>query len=127
MGYLWALMSVLLVSSAQLGMKWAMVQLPAASDPDFATAMLAGGSGALALACGLAAYAFSIGCWYMALRRLPLSKVYPLLSLSYVLVWFAAMMLPWLNERFSPEKLIGVAAIVTGLVLICLPDKRRGK
>lgn len=128
MGYIWALMSVLLVSGAQLSMKWAMIQFPPASlSLEFAMSVLFGGYGLLALICGLAAYAFSMGCWYMALKRIPLSKAYPLLSLSYVLVWFAAINLPWLNEAFSPEKLIGVAAIFVGLVLICLPHKRSHK
>lgn len=121
MGYIWALMSVLLVSGAQLSMKWAMIQFPpAAPSLEFIKAVLFGGYGLLALIGGLAAYAFSMGCWYMALKRIPLSKAYPLLSLSYVLVWFAAINLPWLNEAFSPGKLLGVAAIFVGLVLICL-------
>lgn len=108
MGYIWALMSVLLVSEAQLSMKWAMIQFPpAAPSLEFFTAVLFGGYSLLALICGLAAYAFSMGCWYMAIKRIPLSKAYPLLSLSYVLVWFAAINLPWLNEELSPEKLIG--------------------
>ncbi|EPF17553.1 Undecaprenyl phosphate-aminoarabinose flippase subunit ArnF [Cedecea davisae] len=128
MGYIWALMSVLLVSGAQLAMKWAMIQFPAASlSLDFAWAVLSGGYALFALLCGLAAYAFSMGCWYLALRRIPLSKAYPLLSLSYVLVWVSAINLPWLNEAFSPEKLIGVAAIFFGLVLICLPHNLRHK
>ncbi|RWR02640.1 4-amino-4-deoxy-L-arabinose-phospho-UDP flippase [[Pantoea] beijingensis] len=128
MGYMWALISVLLVSGAQLSMKWAMMQFPPATlSIDFARSVLFGSGGLVALLCGLAAYALSMGCWYLALRRIPLSKAYPLLSLSYVLVWFAAIVLPWLNELFSPVKLIGVAAIFVGLIMICLPRSVRHK
>lgn len=128
MGYLWALMSVLLVSGAQLSMKWAMIQFPPVTPSlAFIEAVLFSGFGLLALMSGLAAYALSMCCWYLALKRIPLSKAYPLLSLSYVLVWFAAINLPWLNEAFSRGKLLGVGAIFVGLILICLPHQLRHK
>ncbi len=126
MGYFWALMSVLLVSCAQLIMKWAMVALPPVERPETLLRALLGLSpGALALVVGLLAYAFSMGFWFLALRRIALSKAYPLLSLSYVLVWGAAIWLPWLNERFSAGKLLGVSAIFIGLLLVCLPSGKR--
>jgi hypothetical protein len=40
-----------------------------------------------ALLLGLMGYVASMGCWYLALHRLALSKAYALLSLSYILVW----------------------------------------
>lgn len=125
MGYLWAICSVLLVSSAQLAMKWAVMQFPPAElSLHFLTAFLfEQPGGLLALGAGLLAYALSMACWYLALRRLPLSKAYPLLSLSYVLVWGAAIILPWLNEPFSPLKLAGVGLIFIGLLLIFLPAR----
>lgn len=127
MGYLWAVCSVLLVSSAQLAMKWAVMQFPPAEfSLFFLTAFLFEHPLALlALGAGLLAYALSMACWYLALRRLPLSKAYPLLSLSYVLVWAAAIVLPWLNEPFSPLKLVGVGLIFVGLILIFLPARAR--
>ena len=125
MGYLWALCSVLLVSGAQLAMKWAMMQFPLVSfDLAFLEAVLFDNWLALlALFSGLSAYALSMLCWYLALRRIPLSKAYPLLSLSYVLVWAAAITLPWLNEPFSGLKLFGVGIIFVGLLLIFLPGR----
>ncbi|ABP60749.1 4-amino-4-deoxy-L-arabinose-phosphoundecaprenol flippase subunit ArnF [Enterobacter sp. 638] len=125
MGYFWALMSVLLVSGAQLMMKWAMVSLPPVGQTDaLMSAFMSVTPGAVALVIGLFAYVFSMGCWYMALRRIALSKAYPLLSLSYVLVWAAAIGLPWLHEPFSVGKLAGVSVIFVGLLLVCLPDKK---
>ncbi|PIJ50728.1 4-amino-4-deoxy-L-arabinose-phospho-UDP flippase [Erwinia sp. OLTSP20] len=126
-GYLWAAASVLLVSVAQLLMKWAMVQLPPLSSPllwlqSAALTALPG----LALLAGLMAYAASMLCWFAALRLLPLSRVYPLLSLSYVLVWLAALWLPGFHDRFSGLQLLGMAAIVAGLLLIC-SHRRTGR
>lgn len=124
MGYFWALMSVLLVSGAQLVMKWAMTTLPpVAQHQALLEAFYRFTPAAAALVIGLLAYAISMACWFLALRRIALSKAYPLLSLSYVLVWGAAIWLPWLNERFSAGKLIGVSAIFIGLLLVCLPQK----
>lgn len=125
MGYLWALCSVLLVSGAQLAMKWAVMQFPqAAFNLEFLSAVLFENvPGLLALLGGLTAYALSMVCWYLALRKIPLSKAYPLLSLSYVLVWGAAIALPWLNEPFSNSKLIGVGIIFVGLLLIFMPAR----
>lgn len=126
MGYFWALMSVLLVSCAQLIMKWAMMTLPPVSQhQELIAAFLSLSPGALALFAGLFAYVFSMCCWFLALRRIALSKAYPLLSLSYVLVWATAIWLPWLNESFSMGKLIGVSVIFIGLLLVCLPQRRR--
>ncbi|TNV21720.1 4-amino-4-deoxy-L-arabinose-phospho-UDP flippase [Buttiauxella sp. B2] len=126
MGYFWALMSVLLVSCAQLIMKWAMMTLPPVSQhAELLMAFLSLSSGALALFVGLFAYVFSMGCWFLALRRIALSKAYPLLSLSYVLVWATAIWLPWLNESFSTGKLVGVSVIFIGLLMVCLPQRKR--
>lgn len=126
MGYFWALMSVLLVSAAQLTMKWAMVELPPFNQINaMLTALISLTPGALALLAGLLAYALSMVCWFLALQRIALSKAYPLLSLSYVLVWAAAIWLPWLHESFSPGKLLGVSVIFIGLLLICWPEPKR--
>lgn len=125
MGYFWALMSVLLVSFAQLIMKWAMVALPPVElEGKLIQTLLHFPPGALALIVGLCAYVCSMGCWFLALRRVALSKAYPLLSLSYVLVWAAAIWLPWLDEAFSLAKLLGVGGIFSGLLLVCLPARK---
>lgn len=126
MGYFWALMSVLLVSAAQLIMKWAMVKLPPFTHFDVVlSALISLAPPALALFTGLLAYALSMCCWFLALRRIALSKAYPLLSLSYVLVWAAAIWLPWLNESFTTGKMLGVGVIFVGLLLVCWPEPKR--
>ncbi len=124
MGYFWAILSVLLVSSAQPAMKEAMTALPATDDlislfffmghhPMKAGLLLA----------GLAGYALSMGCWFLALKRLALSKAYALLSLSYILVWGIALGLGLHGEHFSLSALAGIGLIITGVILVCLPSQ----
>ena len=62
-----------------------------------------------------------MGCWYLALHRMALSKAYALLSLSYILVWGAAILLPGWGERFSWHGLVGVGFISLGVLVIFLP------
>ncbi|MBD8166593.1 4-amino-4-deoxy-L-arabinose-phosphoundecaprenol flippase subunit ArnF [Erwinia persicina] len=119
MGWLFAFCSVLLVSAAQLLLKWAMVQLPPLGQTGlFVDTLFTLSWPVLALSGGLVAYGLSMLCWVLALQRLPLSQAYPLLSLSYLLVWLAALWLPGLNEPFLWGKLAGALLILGGLLLI---------
>jgi len=114
-----ALVSVALVTLAQLMLRSAMMEFPAFS------ALLQGGTLPVLMLCaGLAAYGLSMLCWIAALRYQPLGQLYPLLSLSYVLVWLAAVVLPWFHEPFRWSSLAGVVLIVAGLLAVSLP---RGK
>lgn len=98
-GMVWALASVLLVSVAQLLLRYAMISLPPVSlSWEFVSVLLQPQKGTLALIVGLCGYLASMGCWYFALHRLPLSKAYALLSVSYILVWAAAIWLPGWHE-----------------------------
>jgi len=125
MGWLFALCSVLLVSGAQLLMKWAMIQLPSFAQPlHFLSVLLSFSTPVLALLSGLLAYALSMLCWLLALQRIPLSRAYPLLSISYLVVWGAALLIPSLNEHFLWGKLAGGVVILTGLLFIFWPDKK---
>ncbi len=124
MGWLFAFCSVLLVSAAQLLLKWAMVQLPPLGQTGlFVDTLFTLSWPVLALSGGLVAYGLSMLCWVLALQRLPLSQAYPLLSLSYLLVWLAALWLPGLNEPFLWGKLAGALLILGGLLLIFSPGK----
>lgn len=125
-GAFWALCSVALVSIAQLLLRYAMVTLPpVGEDFSFLIALwhFAPGTGSLML--GLMGYVASMGCWYLALHRLALSKAYALLSLSYILVWGAAILLPGWGETFSWHGLAGVGFIILGVLTIFLPTRRR--
>ncbi|MEE9658010.1 4-amino-4-deoxy-L-arabinose-phosphoundecaprenol flippase subunit ArnF [Enterobacter cloacae complex sp. CARB60] len=121
-GAFWALCSVLLVSAAQLLLRYAMQALPPVNEVlAFVSALWHFSSGTGALLLGLMGYVASMGCWYLALHRMALSKAYALLSLSYILVWGAAILLPGWEERFSWHGLVGVGFIILGVLVIFLP------
>lgn len=124
MGLLWALLSVALVSAAQLTLRTAMTTLPSANEPwALAMHLLHFGDGTLALLLGLLGYVTSMACWFFALKRLPLAKAYALLSLSYMVVWLAAILLPGWHEPFSWRGLLGVVVIVMGVITIFWPNR----
>jgi undecaprenyl phosphate-alpha-L-ara4N flippase subunit ArnF len=127
-GAFWALCSVVLVSGAQLLLRSAMMALPPVAEPIALLRALqhfAPGSGMLLL--GLSGYVASMGCWYLALHRMALSKAYALLSLSYILVWIAAIVLPGWNDTFSWTGLAGVGLIIAGVMVIFRPVVQKAK
>ncbi|MGU3415338.1 4-amino-4-deoxy-L-arabinose-phosphoundecaprenol flippase subunit ArnF [Enterobacteriaceae bacterium C34A] len=123
MGVILALLSVILVSVAQLLLRSAMLALPPVAD---VTALvwhliqLQAGTGSLLL--GLGGYVASMVCWFFALKRLPLAKAYALLSLSYIAVW--GMALAFQNEAFSWQGLAGVLLVMAGVMTIFAPVRR---
>jgi len=124
MGLNWALMSVALASAAQLTLRAAMTTLPSAEQPLLLLGhLLHFESGTLGLFLGLLGYVASMACWYFALKRLPLAKAYALLSLSYMVVWLAAILLPGWHEPFSWRGLLGVVVIIAGVLTIFWPNK----
>ncbi|RUS02782.1 4-amino-4-deoxy-L-arabinose-phosphoundecaprenol flippase subunit ArnF [Pectobacterium polaris] len=118
-GYVWALSSIVLASTAQVLMKSGMLALPSISIahwPSLST--LLAGWPAVAVLFGMLCYGLSMVCWFMVLRYLPLSRAYPLISLSYAVVYLAAVFLPWLNEPMSLRKNLGVLIILLGVWLV---------
>ena len=119
-GLLWCLCSILLVTVAQLALKYAMLGLPPLafeSLPRLWESWEARLPLAL-LACGLGVYGLSMLCWFLVLRHLPLNYAYPMLSLSYVLVYLAALALPWFDESAGLLKSCGILLILFGVWLI---------
>jgi multidrug transporter EmrE-like cation transporter len=51
-----------------------------------------------------------------ALTKAPVSSAYPMLSLGYVAV--AAVSAAWLGESLTPAKVLGIALICAGVVLV---------
>jgi drug/metabolite transporter (DMT)-like permease len=64
----------------------------------------------------LAAYGLSVIVWLVGLSRVPVSQAYPLLSLGYVLNLGLAWWL--LGEVPNTQRVLGVAVIVAGVVLV---------
>jgi undecaprenyl phosphate-alpha-L-ara4N flippase subunit ArnF len=111
---LWLIISsILLGSAAQLLLKLGMNALPAEFDistlPLDALAWTAG---------GLVCYALAMLLWMLALSRYELSFAYPLLSITYILVYLGAILLPALDETISLQKTLGILLIVAGVVFV---------
>ena len=115
-GYLYVLGSIVLVTVAQLGMKWGAIQLPA-WQPDLAL-MLAHPLPLLVILAGIGCYALSLLCWLAALHSTRLNIAYPLLSTSYALVYLLAVNIPLFAEPLEPGKALGVLFILLGAVLV---------
>jgi multidrug transporter EmrE-like cation transporter len=65
---------------------------------------------------GMLCYAASVCVWVAALSKAPVSTAYPMLSLGYVVV--AAISVAWLGETLTPAKMLGIALICAGVVLV---------
>lgn len=129
-GWVFAMGSVVSVSGAQLGMRWSMTRLP--EPAQWLAAINQGDVSLTALGVVLAAimaYAFSMLCWLLALRDVPLGRAYSLLSISYALVYLLAASLPMFNESFTLSKTLGVTLVILGVLTINsrrTPSSRNG-
>jgi multidrug transporter EmrE-like cation transporter len=65
---------------------------------------------------GMVCYGTSLCVWLAALSKAPVSTAYPMLSLGYVVV--AAVSVLWLGETLGPAKIMGIALICAGVVLV---------
>ncbi|MEY1227871.1 4-amino-4-deoxy-L-arabinose-phosphoundecaprenol flippase subunit ArnF [Proteus terrae] len=125
-GYLWAIGSALLVTAAQLLLKFGMSELPELQLEKqwFDITWLWANIASIAIVfVGLVGYVLSMVCWLFTLRTIPLNKAYPLISLSYVFVYILAVILPWFQETPSWTKTAGVAFIMIGVWLISQKTK----
>lgn len=124
LGYLWVSGSVVLVTLAQLGMKLGMSHLPGLTllwqniNTLAIDTLLRDWPWLGLIGAGILAYGISMWCWLHALHHLPLSRAYPLLSISYVTVYVVAIMTPALHEAFKMQHLIGIALILGGVSII---------
>lgn len=65
---------------------------------------------------GMLCYAASVCVWLAALTKAPVSTAYPMLSLGYVVV--AAVSVLWLGESMALGKVLGIALICAGVILV---------
>jgi multidrug transporter EmrE-like cation transporter len=65
---------------------------------------------------GMLCYGASVCVWLAALSKAPVSTAYPMLSLGYVVVAFISV--GWLGETLTPAKVLGIALICAGVVLV---------
>jgi hypothetical protein len=65
---------------------------------------------------GMTCYVVSIGAWLAVLARTEVSAAYPLLSIGYVIT--AVVGFFFLGENVTMTRVLGIAVICLGLVLI---------
>ena len=65
---------------------------------------------------GIACYVVSVLIWILALSRAPVSVVYPLVSIGYIVNAVGAMLL--FGESLQPAKLLGIAVIILGVFIL---------
>jgi len=118
------LTSIVLSALGQLGMKAGMQewqQIVAGQAVAGSVASLGALRPALVwLVAGLAAYGVSLLAWLAVLVRYRLSYAYPLLGLSYVLVYVGATQWPRLLESATPARTVGTLLILAGVTLVAL-------
>jgi len=78
------------------------------------------------LLAGLCCYALSMISWLVLLARWPLSLAYPMLSLSYILVYLGAGVWPLLHESFTTTRSLGLLIVVVGVILVNRKSQTNG-
>ncbi|MHB8694636.1 MAG: DMT family transporter [Solirubrobacteraceae bacterium] len=114
--YLYAVATLLLTVYGQLVIKW-QVARAGALPPDLAGKARFIGSLLLnpwVLSVFVAAAVAAIS-WMLALTHFSLSRVYPVMSLSFALVLLGSVL--WLGEALSLSKVAGVTIIAVGLIV----------
>ena len=73
-------------------------------------------AGNLPILGGLACYAISVVVWIAALTKVEVSVAYPMLSIGYVvnaaLAWYL------FGEAVTPMRLVGIAIIIVGVIVV---------
>ena len=117
--FLWILSGVLLNAAAQLLLKAGANSVGEISMSAGASALWRTATGLAmhpGILGGLACYAISVVVWVLALSRAPVSVVYPLLSLGYIVNAVGAAV--FLGETFDSLKLLAIAVIILGVWLL---------
>jgi undecaprenyl phosphate-alpha-L-ara4N flippase subunit ArnF len=113
--------SVVLSACAQLLMKAGMLALQRADAGDVMQLLQAAISDVAVsgfIGAGLLCYALSMLAWLLALTGYRLSIAYPMLGISYVLVYLGAIVWERIGEEFSLVRSAGIVLVLIGVVLV---------
>ena len=115
------LLAITLAAGGQVLLKAGLSQL---DHPTIVQTMLSMFHNATVFA-GYAAFVLSSLLWLVALRRLPLSYAYPMVSLGYV----AVVLLSWkmFGESISPLRVTALVVILAGVVLMALSESPKSQ
>ncbi len=113
-GYLYMLVTVVLTTYGNLVFKWRVDK--AGELPENASAQLAWVGRVVASPWILSSFVAACGAaaaYLLALQRLELSRAYPVMSLSFVLVLLFSALL--FSEALTTPKLLGIGLVLVGL------------
>jgi undecaprenyl phosphate-alpha-L-ara4N flippase subunit ArnF len=116
--------SIVLSAAGQLGMKAGMHALANPEGLPAPDHWLTSGA-VLWTVAGLACYGLSMLAWLAALTRYALSLMYPLLGLSYVLVYLGATHWSVLMEPASAQRSLGTLLIAVGVAIVSASGHRK--
>lgn len=109
------LSSIILGAGGQLMFKAAARSLPSVSDAGVLRLVIAMFTTPLVLA-GFACFLVSSVLWIAALRSVPLSVAYPMVALSYIIIFTGSYFL--FGETLSWRHWLGALLIVMGILLV---------
>jgi len=116
--------AILLSTTGQLFLKMGMNQAPDfAFAPDAIFAALPSIVFNPLIWLGFAGFIGGTVFWLGVISRAPLSLAYPILALSYFVVVLEAWL--FLGEQAPLQKILGVAVIVGGVILVGLSEQRK--
>jgi undecaprenyl phosphate-alpha-L-ara4N flippase subunit ArnF len=113
--------SIVLSACAQLLMKAGMLALAGIDSHgsmEVFNAVFDNGQIAWFILSGLICYAVSMLSWLLALTRYQLSLAYPLLGISYVLVYLGAVLWQRIGEEFTLQRSTGIILVFVGVMLV---------
>jgi len=113
-------LSIVLSACAQLLMKASMMQLHGVTNLDLSILQLVveNKMALVWLVAGLSCYAVSMLSWMLALTKYELSFAYPLLGVTYILVYLGAVYWQQIGEQLSWQRTVGIMLILIGVVFI---------
>ncbi|MFP3029309.1 MAG: 4-amino-4-deoxy-L-arabinose-phosphoundecaprenol flippase subunit ArnF [Arsenophonus sp.] len=120
-GYFWSIASVILITLAKLCLKVWVIILPMFKlnyQWIISNLLFKNLQACMLIFIGFIGYALSMVSWLFVLRFLALSKSYPLISLSYLLVYLLAVALPLFNESATLIKFVAVVLFILFAILI---------
>ncbi|MBI4674103.1 MAG: EamA family transporter [Chloroflexi bacterium] len=116
--------AILSSTTGQLFLKMGMNQVSAfAFTPDAIFAALPSIVFNLLIWLGFAGFLGGTVFWLGVISRAPLSLAYPILAMSYFVVVLESWL--FLGEQVTLQKIIGVAVIVGGVIVVGLSEQRK--
>jgi undecaprenyl phosphate-alpha-L-ara4N flippase subunit ArnF len=120
-------LSIGLSACAQLLMKASMMQLHTITNIDVSLLQLIAENmtAFVWLVIGLVSYAISMLSWMLALTKYELSFAYPLLGITYILVYLGAVYWPQIGEQLSWQRTVGIMLILIGVAFVNRKDSNK--